>query len=276
MNAVDDQKQTKMIEYDDESGQLLPEQRQWVTNKITKPRYEDAEGLLHFLDKYTTIVVGGARAVSKYYKQNRGKLLLDRLTVSDIAYSILVYESSHDVWKEEIEKAKTCATAEERKAFQHTAVSKYHVKRGTRLPLYQDGWTNEGHEYFKELCREIEKIKRCEELWSSLKVHWATYTKKYHNTYTYQAENDDGTVLENKEDDDSVVDDDCLVSLPGENDNEEIEDDIMTETEDEQDSNEDDDNEVEEEEEEEEEVKAKCARINNDNRRRKKQKMYPV
>ena len=74
----------------------------------------------------------------------------------------------------------------------------------------------------------------------------------------------------------SMPHDDCLVSLPGENDNEEIEDDIMTETEDEQDSNEDDDNEVEEEEEEEEEVKAKCARINNDNRRRKKQKMYPV
>ena len=49
------------------------------------------------------------------------------------------------------------------------------------------------------------KIKRCEELWSSLKVHWVTYTKKYHNTYTYQAENDDGTVMENKEDDDDIL-----------------------------------------------------------------------
>jgi len=60
-----------------------------------------------------------------------GKPLLDKLTVSDIAYSLLVYKSAHDVWHEEIMKAKTCATAEEKQMFEHTAVNKYHVKRGT-------------------------------------------------------------------------------------------------------------------------------------------------
>jgi hypothetical protein len=273
---VDNQKQSKTIEFNDETGKVMPEARQWVINKITKPSYEDAEGLLYFMDKYSTIVVGGARAVSKYYKQNRGKQLLDKLTVSDIAYSILVYESSLEVWKEEMEKAKTCATVEERKAFQHTAVSKYHVRRGTRLPLYQDGWTNEGREYYKELCDEINKIKTCKELWSSLKVHWATYTRKYHNSYTYHADHDNGTVVENQEDDDSV-DDDCLVSLPGEHDNEAVQDDIMSETDDEESDEEDAPKEVdEEEEEEEEEVQPKRAQIDNDNRRRKKQRMYPV
>ncbi len=91
----------------DEDGKLLLNQCMWIKNKTSKPSYDEAEPLLYFLNKYATIVVGGARAMGKYYKQNCGKSLLDKLTVSDIAYSLLVYESSHDVWKEEILKAKT-------------------------------------------------------------------------------------------------------------------------------------------------------------------------
>jgi hypothetical protein len=213
---VDEQKQTAMFDVeDDEDGKLLLQQRMWIKHKTNKPSYNEAEPLLYFLDKYATIVVGGARAMGKYYKQNRGKSLLDKLTVSDIAYSLLVFESSHDVWKEEILKAKTCATAEEKKSFEHTAVNKYHVKRGTRLPVYQDGWTSEGQEYFKTLCGEVDAIKRNNELWTCLKVHWATYVRKYHNTFTYQAmvESDEGE-KENNTNNDS--DEDCLVSLPGE------------------------------------------------------------
>ena len=180
--AVDNQKTNRMFVYDDDKDQLFSEQRCWVKNKVTTPNYTDAEGLLYFFDKYTTIVIGGSRAVTKYYKQNRGKSLLDKLSISDIAYSIFVYESAHDVWKEEVMKASTCATAEEKKSFEHTAVNKYHVKRGTRLPVYQDGWTNEGNEYFKELCREVEAIKGNERLWTTLKMHWTTYSKQYHST----------------------------------------------------------------------------------------------
>ncbi len=202
---------------DNEDGKLLLKQRMWNNNKTSKPSYDEAEPLLYFLDKYTTIVVGGTQAMGKYYKQNRGKSLLDKLTVSDIAYSFLVYESSHNVWKEEILKAKTCATAEEKKSFEHTAVNKYHVKRGTRLPVYQDGWTSEGQEYFKTLCGEVAAIKRSDELWTCLKVHWATYVRKYHNTFTFQAtvESDEGE-MNDKENTNEDDDEDCLVSLPGE------------------------------------------------------------
>ncbi len=112
--------------------------------------------------------------MTKYYKQNRGKSLLDKLSISDIAYSIFVYESAHEVWKEEVMKAITCAMAEKKKSFEHTAVNKYHVKRGTRLPVYQEGWTNECNEYFKELCREVEAIKGNERLWTTLKMHWTS------------------------------------------------------------------------------------------------------
>ena len=74
-----------MVSYaNDLDFKLFKEQRDWVANNITKPGYDAAEGLLYFFDKYTTIVVGGTRAVFKYYKLNRGKSLLDKLSVSDI------------------------------------------------------------------------------------------------------------------------------------------------------------------------------------------------
>ena len=135
LDTAIEQMSKEMLNIDNDDGMLLLEQRMWIQNKITKPSYEDAEPLLYFFDKYATIVVGGARAMGKYYKQNQGKSLLDKLTVSDIAYNFLVYESACDVWREEIVKAKTCATAEEKKQFVHTAVSKYHVKHGTQIPV---------------------------------------------------------------------------------------------------------------------------------------------
>ena len=99
---------------------------------------------MYFLDKYTIVMVGGAHSMIKYYKNYNGNTLLDRLTPSDIAYSVLVYESAHDMWKEEILKSETCHTIQEKKEFQHTASLKYHVKQGTQIVPFQGGWTQEG------------------------------------------------------------------------------------------------------------------------------------
>lgn len=212
--SVDEQTEHAKIDFDE--GKLVPGARGWIKKKINKPSYEAAESLLYFLDKYTTIVVGGSRAMGKYYKNNRGKTLLDKLTVSDIAYSLLVYENAFDVWSEEIVKTKMCTTNEEKKNFKMTAVNKYHVKRGTRLPVYQDGWTNEGQEYFKDLCVEIQALKNNNELWGTLKVHWATYVKKYHK-YSYVASDmENGTEVMGDKENEVDDDNDCIVSLPGE------------------------------------------------------------
>ena len=62
--------------------------------------YEDASPLLHFLDKYATGLIG-YRTLALFYKLNRDKTLLDKLTSNDIAYSILLYENSTLVWKED-------------------------------------------------------------------------------------------------------------------------------------------------------------------------------
>ncbi len=77
--------------------------------------------------------------MSQYYKNNKGKTLLDKVSVSEIAYSILVYESSYNVWMEDIKKSETCATTEEEKAFEHVTRIKYHVQRVAFLCIVMVG-----------------------------------------------------------------------------------------------------------------------------------------
>jgi len=206
-----------MVEYD-EDGEVLPSTRGWIASKKLHPTYCEAEPLLYFLDKYTTIIIGGSKAMAEYNKTNKGKTLLDRVTVSDIAYSMLVYESSYDVWMEEIVKNKTCTSREEKKEFKHVALNKYHAQRGARLGVYTDGWTNDGREHFNSLCDEIQDMMKAEELWSTLQLHWDAYVKKYHKyIYVHNEKrsvdnSDDAETLDNEDDDD------CVVFLPGDED----------------------------------------------------------
>ncbi len=211
-----------MVEY--VNGKVAPTARGWLAGNNMLPLFDEAEPFLYFLDKYGTIMVGGAKAMGKYYKANKGKTLLDKLTVSDVAYSIMVYENSYDVWMEEMVKAATCENDEEKRAFKRVAVNKYHVKRGSRIPLYQDGWTSEGQEYFGSICAEIRDM-MASEVWSTLKFHWAMYAKKYHK-YSYVCNESLTEVNEDHENmSDQENDDDCVVSLPGEEDDNIIEND---------------------------------------------------
>ena len=100
-----------MIEFED--GKVLPSVLKWTMVKVAKIGYEQAESFLYFLDKYATVMVEGSREMTKFYNNNRSKTLLDRLTASDIAHSVLVYESAYDVWEEDINKNDTCETRKE-------------------------------------------------------------------------------------------------------------------------------------------------------------------
>ncbi len=70
-----------------ENGMACPSVLNWTKTKGLKLAYEGAKPFVYFLDKYTTVMVGGARSMTKYYKNYNGHTLLDRLTPSDIAYS---------------------------------------------------------------------------------------------------------------------------------------------------------------------------------------------
>ena len=143
---------------------------------------------------------------------------MDRLSPLEIAYSVLIYESAYDTWAEEIIKSKQCVTIQQKKAFQLTAVLKYHVKQGTRIALFQDGWTNEGRAYYKSLCKVFDTLKTSDKIWSLLQHHWKTYTQKYHIVGVEERHTqEDNLHNDNCGDDVSDNDDNCIVSLPGEN-----------------------------------------------------------
>ena len=57
-----------MVEYDDVLS--LPSVLNWTKAKVFKIGYESAKLFLYFLDKYATVMVGGTRAMAKYYKIN--------------------------------------------------------------------------------------------------------------------------------------------------------------------------------------------------------------
>jgi hypothetical protein len=98
------------------------------------------------------------------------------LSTSDIAYSVPIYESAYDTWGEEIIKSKQCVTIQEKKAYQHKVVMKYNVKQGTHIALFQDGWTNEGRDYYRSLYKVFDTLKTLDKIWSLLQHHWKTYT----------------------------------------------------------------------------------------------------
>lgn len=117
---ADHLRDTNMVEFWN-SGKVAPSAQEWLENHYLKPSYDDAEPLLPSILSQQVhnnigigLVGGRARAMGKYYKQNKSKMLLDRLTCTDIAYSILVYESARDVWVKEIDKKLTCDTEEQR------------------------------------------------------------------------------------------------------------------------------------------------------------------
>ncbi len=63
---------------------------------ISKPTYDQAEHFLRSLDKYVSHSVGNHYFL-QWSKLNKSKTFLDKVTASDIAYTILVYENTKEM-----------------------------------------------------------------------------------------------------------------------------------------------------------------------------------
>ena len=66
---------------------------------LASKTFEECEDLMRFLDEDAIHNVG-TRELHKCLKAKPGNTLLDCLSVYDIAYTILVYENTADVWDE--------------------------------------------------------------------------------------------------------------------------------------------------------------------------------
>ncbi len=96
------------------------------------------------------------------------------MTASDIAYTILVYENSKEVWEEEWLIKKSISDDIQRKQATHHKKPKYHEGRGKRLKRFGDGWTSIGLEYYQEFLDTFKKLKSSD-VWKTLEDHWKLY-----------------------------------------------------------------------------------------------------
>ncbi len=88
--------------------------RRWTTDpQHAQPTDKDMEDFMRFLDKYVSHAVGN-HYFMQWSKSNRMKTFLDKVAVSDIAYTILVYKNSNKEWKEELQIRAISRTDDER------------------------------------------------------------------------------------------------------------------------------------------------------------------
>jgi len=154
--------------------------RKWTTDlQHAQPTDDYLEDFIRFIDKYVSHAVGNHHFM-QWSKSNRTKTFLDKVTASDIAYTILVYENSKEVWKEELQIRAASRTDDERRTATRVKKPRYHEGRGKRLKRYGDGWTEDGWEYYQLLLGIFKNLKSSD-AWNTLKDYWKMYQKKHYN-----------------------------------------------------------------------------------------------
>ena len=98
---------------------------------------------------------------------------------SDIAYTILVHESSCEVWEEELMIKENTINKEVRRTTICEKKTKYHGGRGKRVHRFGDGWTDSGRKYYRQLLKvfQSQKLNR---KWKTLEEHWKLYQMKHY------------------------------------------------------------------------------------------------
>ncbi len=101
------------------SGKIYVNARGWTSNpQDSKPTYDQAEHFLRFLHTYVNHAVGNHYFL-QWSKSNRSKTFLDKVTASNIAYTILVYENTKEVWEEDLQIKASYKADEERRNVMH-------------------------------------------------------------------------------------------------------------------------------------------------------------
>jgi hypothetical protein len=122
------------------------------------------------------------------------------VTASDIAYTILVYKNTKEVWEEDLQIKASSRTDEERHNAMHKK-NKYHVGRGK--------WTDNVGECYQELLRNFKELKSSD-VWNTLQDHWNFNQKKHYARDDNQVEE----LREPEEECDASNKDDWQIKMP--------------------------------------------------------------
>ena len=160
--------------------------------------YDDTEPFLRFLDKYVIRAVGHHHFL-RWKQSHQAKTLLDKSSASDIAYTILVYENSKEVWEEELRIKAGAKTDEDRRNVVRHQNPRYHEGQGKRLKRYGDGWTHEGRTYYHDLLKTFQDLKSSEFWETSLQGYWNEYQIKFYGIQSKNQINTESDLDDNED-----------------------------------------------------------------------------
>ena len=66
-------------------------------------------------------------------------------------------------------------TKEEKRTHKRNTCPEYHTPFGTKLKLYEVGWTPEGRQYYNKLKLTFKFLKSNEQYWKNMNNHWMGY-----------------------------------------------------------------------------------------------------
>jgi hypothetical protein len=153
--------------------------------------------LFELIYHYVPEIYGKTKLLS-WLKANQDKSLLDKITPSDLAYALLMYNTYHRTWsasadvdddeeeREDDSQASssspnstgTTNTKKRKKIVR--AVSPYcHTKR---LNLYENAWSDEGMKFYKKMLKGMKALKNNDQVWGIWKESWDEYISRKHQT----------------------------------------------------------------------------------------------
>jgi hypothetical protein len=148
--------------------------------------YDDVDHFLRFIDKYVSQAMMGNHTYARWKKSHHTKTLLYKILASNIAYTILVYENSDEVWEEKLLIKAHAKMDKERKNAERRHNPRYHKGRGKYLKRYEDGWTEEGRKYYQELLKTFQDLKSSVFWDESLQGYWNKYQIRNGGCYMAQ------------------------------------------------------------------------------------------
>ncbi len=133
------------------------------------------------------------------------KTLVHKLTLTDVAYATLAYETKSAVWTESLINRRDETAIQE-------VEQKYHIKKGARVGKYGDGWTNAGRQYYKELTAEYKRLWDNPLVYATLIIQWRRYeSENRESTFKKRAAKVDHGFSDNN---DGIDDSDAEINLP--------------------------------------------------------------
>ena len=196
----------------------MPEKEHFMIDDNAK----DFEKIFNWIVNYATACYG-MKDIRQKLMENQGKILLDFITTSDMAYVEAVIEDSKDQWDHIIELEDKIINDDEKKKFlkknqrdmskqeqsKYTMTpKKFTIKQRRKNTFGRDGWSSEGKKYYKVAWAKWKQMYRDRELYDRMLVVYAEWVstnevlKEWRKSYrTNYDDNNDSDVDEDEADD---------------------------------------------------------------------------